>query len=527
MLDAQTRATARPSGTEAPPIVAFEGVTKRYPGIIANDSIDMEFRAGEVHVLLGENGAGKSTLVSMLSGLQQPDGGRILIDGVERPIGSPSEALEIGISTVFQHSMLVPSLTLVENATLGRAWWQRPDRAGTAQAMKAAAERIGVNLDPMAVTGDLSLGERQQAEITRALMRGARFLILDEATAMLTPNDAARLGELMRRLAAEGMAVVFITHKLNEAVAYGDRISVLRLGKKVGGLTPDALKSLDPQEATNEVVRLMFGTRDASGAEEGHPDSTTVDRAGKPTLELLAVYAEAGRVPLQNIEFKVWPGEILGIAGIDGNGQKQLAETISGQAPVSDGRIVLDGAYIDRMTIGQRREKGVRYVTDDRLGEGTVGTFPMSINLLLKEIGQAPYWRGGLEQPEAIRENARRKVTDFDIRTPSIDTPVGKLSGGNIQKVLLARELAGSSRVVIFEKPTYGLDLANIAATQMRIREAAKSGAAVILISTELDELLALSHRIAVMDQGRIAGIVENEDGARHTIGALMSGAAK
>lgn len=527
MLDAHSSSPSTIPSTEAPPIVTFEGVTKRYPGIIANDSIDMEFRAGEVHVLLGENGAGKSTLVSMLSGLQQPDDGRILIDGVEKPISSPAGALDIGISTVFQHSMLVPSLTLVENATLGRKWWQRPDRTGTAKAMQDAAKRIGVTLDPMAVTGDLSLGERQQAEITRALMRGARFLILDEATAMLTPNDAARLGELMRRLAAEGMAVVFITHKLNEAVAYGDRISVLRLGKKVGGLGPEELKSLDAQEATNQVVRLMFGTRDTAANADQRPDMSTVDRSAKPTLEVLALYADAARVPLANLEFKVWPGEILGIAGIDGNGQKQLAAALAGQAPISDGRIMMDGTYIDRLSIGQRRAKGLRYVTDDRLGEGTVGSFPMSINLLLKEIGQMPYWRGGLEQPEAIRENARQKVKDFDIRTPSIDTPVGKLSGGNIQKVLLARELSGSARVVIFEKPTYGLDLANISATQMRIRETAQSGAAVILISTELDELLALSHRIAVMDQGRIAGIVENTEGARHKIGELMSGVEK
>ncbi|MCA0042476.1 putative B6 ABC transporter ATP-binding protein [Celeribacter litoreus] len=527
MLDASTPEHSAQPSTEAPPIVTFEGVTKRYPGIIANDSIDMEFRAGEVHVLLGENGAGKSTLVSMLSGLQQPDDGRILIDGVEKPISSPADALDIGISTVFQHSMLVPSLTLVENATLGRKWWQAPDRAGTAGAMKTAAERIGVTLDPMALTGDLSLGERQQAEITRALMRGARFLILDEATAMLTPNDAARLGELMQRLAAEGMAVVFITHKLNEAVAYGDRISVLRLGKKVGGLTPEELKSLDAQEATNQVVRLMFGTQGAQSGDAERPDMSTVDRDAKPTLELLALYADSGRVPLSNIEFKVWPGEILGIAGIDGNGQKQLAAALAGQAPISDGRVVLDGDYIDRMSIGQRRAKGMRYVTDDRLGEGTVGTFPMSINLLLKEIGEAPFWRSGLEQPEAIRENARRQVRDYDIRTPSIETPIGKLSGGNIQKVLLARELSGSARVVIFEKPTYGLDLANIAATQTRIRETAQSGAAVILISTELDEILALSHRIAVMDQGEIKGIVENTDGARHKIGELMSGVKK
>ncbi|MBB4022848.1 MULTISPECIES: putative B6 ABC transporter ATP-binding protein [Actibacterium] len=514
---------ARPISGGAP-IVRLEGVTKRYPGVIANDRIDMEFHAGEVHVLLGENGAGKSTLVSMLSGLQQPDEGRILIDGDARPIASPAGALDIGISTVFQHSMLVPSLTLVENAVLGRAWWRRPDREGTAARMAAMAARIGVSLDPMALTGDLSLGERQQAEIVRALMRGARFLILDEATAMLTPHDAARLGQLMRRLASEGVAVVFITHKLNEAVEYGDRISVLRLGRKVGGIAPETLRQMDPQAATGEVVRLMFGTHDMASGAAARVDPATVDRAGDPVLEVLALYAGAAAVPLHNIEFKVWPGEVFGIAGIDGNGQKQLAEALAGQEPISDGRIRLDGAFVDRLSIGARRGKGLRYITDDRLGEGTVGSFSVAINLLLKEIGAAPYWVQGFEKPAEITENAREKIRAFDIRTPSAETPVGKLSGGNIQKVLLARELTGTARAVIFNKPTYGLDLANIAATRQRIRDTAEAGAAVVLISTELDELLDLSHRIAVMDRGHLAGIVANDDAARRKIGELMSG---
>ena len=527
MPDGQTfPAAAAPVGAP-PPIVTLQGVTKRYPGIVANDSIDMEIRAGEVHVLLGENGAGKSTLVSMLSGLQQPDEGRILIDGIERPIASPADALEIGISTVFQHSMLVPSLTLVENATLGRSWWRRPDRAGTAAEMAAMAGRIGVSLDPAALTSTLSLGERQQAEIVRALMRGARFLILDEATAMLTPHDAARLGALMRRLASEGVAVVFITHKLNEAVEYGDRVSVLRLGKKVGGIAPEQLRSMGAEAATAEVVRLMFGTNDMSAGTAVRPAPLPAEALHTPVLELLALYAEAAAVPLSNIEFKVHPGEILGIAGIDGNGQKQLAEAIAGQAPVSDGRIRLDGAYIDRLSIGARRDLGLRYVTDDRLGEGTVGGFSVALNLLLKEIGTPPYWEHGLERPAAIRANAEEKRRGFDIRTPSVETPVGKLSGGNIQKVLLARELTGTTRAVIFNKPTYGLDLANIAATRARIRETAERGAAVLLISTELDEILELSHRVAVMDQGRIAGIVPNDDAARRRIGELMSGVSR
>jgi len=524
MPDGQAFPSAEWPASGAAPIVALEGVTKRYPGIIANDTIDMQIHAGEVHVLLGENGAGKSTLVSMLSGLQQPDEGRILIDGEVQPIASPAVALEIGISTVFQHSMLVPSLTLVENATLGRGWLRRPDRAGTAAEMSAMARRIGVKLDPMARTSDLSLGERQQAEIVRALMRGARFLILDEATAMLTPHDAARLGELMRRLASEGVAVVFITHKLNEAVEYGDRVSVLRLGKKVGGIAPEELREMGPKAATEEVVRLMFGATDMNAAGGTRPDPQAVDRSGKAVLEVLALYADTAAVPLKNIEFKLWPGEVLGIAGIDGNGQKQLAEALAGQGEITDGRIRLAGEYIDRLTIGARRDRGLRYITDDRLGEGTVGGFSVALNLLLKEIGRPPYWGKVFERPAAIAANAEEKRRSFDIRTPSLDTPVGKLSGGNIQKVLLARELTGSARAVLFNKPTYGLDLANIAATRGRIRETAARGAGVVLISTELDEILELSHRIVVMDQGRVAGIVSNDDEARRKIGELMSG---
>lgn len=506
------------------PLITLQGVTKRYPGIVANDSIDMEFWPGEVHVLLGENGAGKSTLVGMLAGLQQPDEGTILLNGVPTVLSSPERALELGISTVFQHSMLVPTLTLAENAALGGRWWKDPDRKGFEAKMAQTAARIGVTLTPDALTETLSLGERQQAEIVRALMRGAKFLILDEATAMLTPHDAARLGGLMRRLAADGVAVVFITHKLNEAIEYGDRVSVLRLGRKVGGISPEDMRAMDARAATDRIVGLMFGSTDSARTAITAPPRGAED--APVVLECLALHVEDAAVPVMAVNLKIAAGEILGIAGIDGNGQKEFAEALAGQRPISGGRIRLDGKFIEGLDVGARRRAGLRYVTDDRLGEGTVGSFAVSINLLLKQIGRAPFWQSGIERPRLIDDNADQMVEAFDIRTPSIHTPVGKLSGGNIQKVLLARELTGSARAVIFAKPTYGLDLQNIAATRRRIREAAGQGCAAIVISTELDELLELSNRIAVMSQGRIVGIVENDANARQRIGELMSGVA-
>jgi simple sugar transport system ATP-binding protein len=516
------------SATGPKPLVSLQGVTKRFPGIVANDSISIDFFPGEVHVLLGENGAGKSTLVSMLSGLQQPSEGTILIDGAAMPIASPQKALALGIGTVFQHSMLVPSLTLVDNVNLGGTWWKKPDRIETSKRMRETARSIGVDINPDAVTSSLSLGEQQQAEIVRTLMRGSRFLILDEATAMLTPKDAEKLGGLMRQLVAQGLAVVFITHKLNEAVAYGDRISVLRLGRKVGALGPDELKSLGPDMATKEIVRLMFGSNEAQTATSGKAAGARRISSGEkePVLEILALEVDDETVPVSGIELKIGAGEILGIAGIDGNGQKQLAEALAGQRPVKNGRIYLDGQPIEDLPVGERRNRGLRYVTDDRLGEGTVGTFPVTINLLLKQIGEAPFWRSGIQQAGVIADNARKQIRDYDIRTPDIETPAGKLSGGNIQKLLLARELTGSAKAVIFAKPTYGLDLNNIAASRRRIREAADSGKAVIVLSTELDELVELSDRIAVMSQGRIVGIVENDDEARRKIGEYMSGVA-
>lgn len=509
------------------PVVVMAGVSKRFPGVLANDAVDLAIRPGEIHVLLGENGAGKSTLIGLLSGLQQPDAGEIRVDGRPTRIDSPRRALELGIGTVFQHVVLVPELTIGENLALGAPWWRRPGRAALAARVREMNEALGLAIDPDAVTGELSLGEQQQAEIVRALLRGSRVLILDESTSMLTPQGAEDLGALMRRLAGRGIAVVFITHKLKEAFAVGDRISVLRLGRKVGEIDPDRLASLDEAAMTTEVVRMMFGsaaTPSEATLEDPGPRATPAAR-GRSVLEVTDLATGAPGAGATEVSLALAAGEILGLAGIDGNGQKELAEALAGQRAPGRGRILLEGRAIEGLAVGARRALGLRYVTDDRLGEGTVGAFPVATNLVLKEIGRRPFWSRGIENARAIAAHARTLVERFDIRTPGVTTPIGRLSGGNIQKALLARELSGPAKVVIYAKPTYGLDVHNIRATRRRIREAAAAGVATLLISTDLEELLELADRIAVMSRGRLVGTVANDPRARERVGALMVGA--
>jgi ABC-type uncharacterized transport system ATPase subunit len=521
-------------------VAALRHVTKRFPGIVALDRVSLEFHRGEVHALLGENGAGKSTLVSLLAGMQQPDEGEILIGGTPEVIDSPRRSMDLGIGAVFQRVLLVPSLTVIENLMLGGSWLRALARAAALRRFDELSALLGTRIDPDARVSGLSLGEQQQVEIMRALWRDEKLLLLDEPTSMLTPQGVADLGRMMRRLKENGVALILITHKLLEAYEFGDRISVLRLGTVAGAIEPQQLQSMSEAERTDTVIRMMFGSGIGAAADPGQNQelaillgrklhrARTVDRNEAATLSVqsLVTAPDFAETPLHDVSIELWAGEILGIAGVDGNGQKHLAEVLAGQRPSRRGRIHLAGSNITQGRVPERRQRGVRYVTDDRLGEGTVGTFSVATNLVLKEIGAPPYWRRGITDWELIHQNAREQILRNDIRTPTELTPVGKLSGGNVQKVLLARELDAEANVAILNKPTYGLDLHNQRLALDRIVAAAARGVAVIVISTDLDELLEISDRIGVMFQGRLAGIVDNGDGAANRVRRLMTGAA-
>ena len=514
------------------PAVALEGITKAYPGVVANDDITLHIRRGEVHCLLGENGAGKSTLMGILSGMVSPDAGKISVDGHEIAIDSPKKALELGIGMVYQHTTLVPTLTVLENLMLGASRALRLDVQTSRARLGRLGEMLGVQVDPDALVETLSLGQQQQIEIVKALWRGSEVLILDEPTSMLTPAGVAELQKVLVRLKEQNLAVIFITHKLHEAISIGDRVSILKQGRLITTLAPETLRSHPPDKLQATIVTFMFGeeARVLAGVAElqdeleGRRERRELPE--EPLLELAAVSAggdgHAGGI--DGVSFAVRPGEILGIAGVDGNGQRELAEVIAGQRSPRAGEVRLAGLAINRLSVAQRQRLGLRYVTDDRLGEGIVTTFSIALNFVLKRIGQAPFWLRGRIRHRPINENARELVSSFDVRTPSVAAPAGTLSGGNIQKVVLARELSFGPKVVIYNKPTHGLDIRTTRVVRGRIREQAEQGVTALVISTDLEELLDLCDRIAVLFRGKLTGIVDNGPGAEQRIGELMVG---
>jgi ABC-type uncharacterized transport system ATPase subunit len=532
--DASTEATqpgtaARPGAPTA--VVELSGIRKTFPGVVANDNVDLTIRAGEVHCLLGENGAGKSTLMNILAGMYRPDAGRIVIDGTDVELDSPKRSLALGIGMVYQHSTLIPTLTVLENLMLGSSDLLL-DAKGSRARLAELAEMLGVEVDPDAQAGSLALGRQQQVEIMKALWRGSRVLILDEPTSMLTPQGVAELGRVLGRLTGEGLAVVFITHKLHEAIELGDCVSVLKQGRLVGAVDPETLGSRDSGELQSMIVALMFGEESKAVADVAELQDDVEGRrprrelASEYVLELVHVTTEPKRdeIGVHDISLGVRGGEIMGIAGVDGNGQRELAEAIAGQRRVVAGDVRLESRSIATLSVARRQRLGLRYVTDDRLGEGTVSAFTVALNLVLKRIGQFPFWRRGVVRRRAIDETARDLVQRFDIRTPGVGTRVGTLSGGNIQKLLLAREVSFEPKLVVYNKPTHGLDVRTMQAVRERIHAQADDGVAALVISTDLDELLQLCDRIAVLFRGRVSGVVDNGRGADERIGELMVG---
>jgi ABC-type uncharacterized transport system ATPase subunit len=511
-------------------LVELRGITKTFPGVVANDRIDLDIHAGEVHALLGENGAGKSTLISILAGMYRPDTGEIRIEGRPQEIGSPRTAIELGIGTVYQHLTLVPTLSVLENLMLGiGSQGGRLDLAHARTRFDELAKVLGVKFDPDATVGGLALGQRQQVEIMKALWRHSRVLVLDEPTSMLTPQDYDELRHYLERLKADGLAIVLITHKLHEAIEMGDRVSILRSGRKVGSIEPGEVRARSEEELRGEIVRIMFGdeTPEVESAVEisaPEPPKARARAGGDVSLSVrdVELQGEPQEVGLRAVSLELRAGEVTGIAGVDGNGQRELAEVMAGQRRPDRGSVFLRDEDVTRLGVADRQERGLRYVTDDRMGEGTVAAFDVAMNSVLKRIGEKPFWSRGRVNQGEIERYANQLVNDYDVRPRDVSARVGTLSGGNIQKLVLARELAFSPQVVIFNKPTHGLDVRTAEFVREKITELASEGVAALLISTEIEELVSLCDRIAVMSRGAITGVVDNDPGAEERVGELM-----
>ncbi|MBE0547319.1 MAG: ATP-binding cassette domain-containing protein, partial [Rubrivivax sp.] len=493
-------------------------VTRRFGGLVAVDGVSLELQRGTVHAVIGTNGAGKSTLINILSGELGASSGSVELRGTDITRWSQPRRARAGIGRSYQRTTIYPVFTVLENLMLGEGTGVRLDVEAGLRALERFATTLGLEVDPHALTSRLALGQQQQIEIIKALWSGSKVLILDEPTSMLTPQGIEELEKVVSQLRDEGLAIIFITHKLHEALDLGDRVSILRGGRVVGSWGPDVVKTTARADMQALIVGAMFG--EDAGSVEGMAEirDGVTGRAerrelpSEPVLELLKVSVEPlrGEVGAHDVELALRPGEILGVAGVDGNGQRELAEAVSGQRSLSGGDIRLDGVSIARASVNKRQALGLRYVTDDRIGEGTVGTLSVGLNLVLKRIGEEPFWRGGRIREEAIDAVACDLVEGFDIRTPGTETRCGTLSGGNLQKVVLARELSFHPKVVVYNKPTYGLDLKTTLAVRERIRDLAEQeGVAALLISTDLGEILDLSDRIAVLFRGRVMGIVE------------------
>ena len=504
-----------PSGLPRIESLQMLGITKRFPGVLANDQVDFDVNTGEIHALLGENGAGKSTLMKILYGLYQPDEGEILLNGEAISIHSPNDSIGYGIGMIHQHFMLVDNLTVTQNVALGLKSSRGPlvDLDVVAARILDLTEKYGLKVDPNAVISDLAVGERQRVEIIKALYRGAALLVLDEPTAVLTPQEVDDLFVIFRQMAKEGHALIFISHKLGEIFALTDRVTVLRDGRVVG-TKPTA------QVNRRILANMMVGRE------------VVLERYRKP-MEIGEVRLEMRNVTavdkndhpiLHDVSFEARSGEILGVAGVSGNGQRALAEAIAGLQEVTSGEILLEGINVTDYSPAEMYASGLSYIPEERMHDGVIKDFSVSDNVILQDHIHAPYSNGLFLNFGNIAQHSQELVNNFNVKTPSLDTPVKNLSGGNIQKLILARELDRQPRLLVAAQPTRGVDIGATEYIHGQLLLQRSEGLATLLISEDLDEVKAMSDRIMVMFGGQIMGIVNSDEVTTEQLGLMMAG---
>jgi ABC-type uncharacterized transport system ATPase subunit len=509
------------NGNTVPPrrpridLVELKGVTKRFPGVLANDRVDFDVRAGEVHALLGENGAGKSTLMKVLYGMYAPDEGEIWLNGQPVSIASPTDAIEQGIGMIHQHFMLVESLTVAENVALGLPSSRGPltDLDRVSKRISELADVYGLRVDPDAYIWQLAVGQKQRVEILKALYRGAALLILDEPTAVLTPQEVDEFFVTLRQMTKDGHAIIFISHKLHEVLDICDRVTVLRDGKRVDSCDIEGCTKAD-------LARMMVGR------EVTMKPYRVELQPGEARLVLKNLHALSDRETpaLRGVDLAMHSGEILGLAGVSGNGQRELAEVITGLRPLTDGQVFLEGEDVSGLKPGPRTERGRAYIPEERMKDGMIQDFSVAENIILRDHDRAPFSRNGFLLLRIIAQFADKLIQAFQVKTPSRETPAKSLSGGNIQKVVLARELSRQPRVLIAAQPTRGVDIGATEYVHAQLLEQREKGTAILLISEDLDEVMALSDRIAVIYEGQIMGIVDGAEATPEQLGLLMAG---
>lgn len=498
------------------PILELRGITKSFPGVLANDHINLSLNQGEILALLGENGAGKSTLMNILYGLYQPDEGEILINGEKVVINSPTDAIKHGIGMVHQHFMLIPVFTVTENVMLGDEAVKQAgflDRPRAAKRILDISNKYNLAVDPDSYVRDLPVGVQQRVEIIKLLYRDAEILIFDEPTAVLTPQEADELFLIMRTLVQQGKSIIFITHKLREVLAIADRIMVIRRGTVVGETLPEnSDKNTLASMMVGREVNLVVDKRAC------HPGEVVCE------VQNMVVADKFQNIVVDDVSFEIRAGEILGLAGVQGNGQTELVEALTGLQHMVSGKVTLMGEDASKFSPRQITELGSAHVPEDRQADGLVLPFTVAENLVLCSYYKQPYAKGIVLQYNHILQNAEKLIKDFDIRTPSAMTSVGSLSGGNQQKVIIARELSRPIQFLVASQPTRGLDVGSIEYIHKRIVEKRDEGCAILLVSPELDEIMELSDRIAVMYRGQLIATVENKGISKEYIGLLMAG---